>query len=138
MATCVSCHCSLLTNIIHILNFFYKPTFIFLPTAASSSAAAAVLAEERADRPGGVGAEGGAVVDGPAGGDEEVVVRGDQERLQDEVGRGADDGVDQKPAEDDDEGEFRGRFHSRASIRFARFARFLHFARSIYDSALWP
>ena len=103
--TCVSCHCSLFANIIHILNFLYKPTII-LPTA-TAPAAAAVLSEERADRPGGVGGEGGAVVDGPAGGDEEVVVRGDQERLQHEVGRGADDGVDQKPAkDDDDEGEF--------------------------------
>ena len=103
----MSCHCSLFANIIHILNFLYKPTFtIILPTTAP--AAAAVLSEERADRPGGVGAEGGAVVDGPAGGDEEVVVRRDQERLQHEVGRGADDGVDQKPAkDDDDEGEFR-------------------------------
>ena len=36
-----------------------------------------MLAEERAERPEGVGAEGGAVVDGAAGGDEHVVVRRD-------------------------------------------------------------
>ena len=54
-------------------------------------------AEESAERPRRVGAEGGAVVCGAAGRDEAEVVRGDQQRLQHEVGGGAGEGVHQEP-----------------------------------------
>ena len=57
-----------------------------------------MLSEERAERPGGVRGEGGAVVGGAAGGDEEEVVRRHQQRLQQEVGGGTHEGVHEEPA----------------------------------------
>ena len=63
-----------------------------------------MLAKEGADGPGGVCAEVGAVVEGPAGRDEDEIVCRYQERFQHEVGQGADQGVDEKPVKD--EGEF--------------------------------
>ena len=56
-----------------------------------------MLSEERAERPGGVRGEGGAVVGGAAGGDEEEVVRRHQQRLQQEVGGRPHKSMDEEP-----------------------------------------